>query len=442
MKKLGDWRREKEYIIANANIVDPEKNDSFKGFVGIKNGLIDFVDSGTPPAEGKSVFDAENLCLSPGLIDIHTHLREPGFEHKEDILSGTRAAAAGGFTAVACMPNTDPPVDEKSVVDFILRKARVTGFAKVYPVAAATVGRKGEKLSEYGRLVSAGAVAFSDDGRPIANAQIMRRVLEYAAKFDVPVIEHCEDPASSASGSMNEGFYSTKLGLRGIPNFSEEVCLARDLLVLQTAQSRFHAAHLSTSGSLSLIKEAKRKGLPVTCETAPHYFSLEDREVESFDTNFKINPPLRSSEDREAVIEGIIDGTIDCIATDHAPHAPEEKEVEFDKAPCGVIGLETALAVTLTNLVKPGHISLEHALSLLTNRPAGILGVPGGTFAKGRAADLTLFDPEEEWIVNPYDLHSRSKNSPFSGRKLIGRVKHTLIDGSVHTIGDLDAGEY
>jgi dihydroorotase len=431
MKKLLNWNGEKDYAITNVLIVDPSEGKTFPGHLIIKDGSLEATGEGDAPKSGLPVFDGEGLHLSPGFIDIHVHLREPGFEHKEDIRSGTLAAAAGGFTSVACMPNTDPAIDDKSVVDFILRKARTTGFAKVYPVAAATVGRKGEKLSEFGRLVQAGAVAFSDDGAPIATAQMMRRVLEYAGHFDVPVIEHCEDLSTSAGGVMNEGFYSTKLGLPGIPSFSEEICLARDLLVLRNVRARLHVAHVSSAGSVEMIREAKKRGLRVTCETAPHYFSLDDGELEGYDPNLRINPPLRSADDRDAIIRGLKDGTIDCIATDHAPHALEEKEVEFDRAPAGAIGLETALAVACTFLVKPGHLSLAEVIRLLTVKPAEVIGIPGGVLEKGAPADLTLFDPEEEWVVDAGGFHSKSKNSPFIGRKLSGRVKHTIIEGRV-----------
>jgi dihydroorotase len=339
------------------------------------------------------------------------------------------AAAAGGFTTVACMPNTEPAIDERSVVEFIIKQAKLAGFARVHPVAAATVGRKGETLAEYHELVDAGAVAVSDDGAPVPTAGMVRRVLEYAGHCGVPFAEHCEDMSASGYGVMHEGYYSTKLGLPGIPAHSEEVCLARDLLVLESITSRYHASHISTKGSVDLLRGAKRKGLPVTAETAPHYICLEDKELESYDTSFKINPPLRSKADREAVIEGIKDGTLDCVASDHAPHAPQEKQVEFEYAPPGSIGLETTLAVVLTHLVRPGHLSLSQALALITYKPADAMGLRAGRLKAGAPADLVLFDPDEEWVVDAGLFLSKSKNSAFAGRTLWGRVKHTILEG-------------
>jgi dihydroorotase len=438
MQNLSDWNNQDSYVIANVTVVDPAAGKTFPGFVGIKAGKIAFVESGKPQVASLPIFDGGGLHLSPGFVDIHVHLREPGYEHKETILSGTRAAVAGGFTSVACMPNTDPPIDDKSVVEFVIKKANVAGFAKVYPIAAATVGRKGETLTEFGALVEAGAVAVSDDGSPVATAQMVRRVMEYSAHFGIPFIEHCEDTSTSAGGVMHEGFYSTKLGLKGVPSFSEEVCLARDLIVLESVSARFHAAHLSARGSVERIREAKSRGLAVTAETAPHYLSFRDSDLQNFDTNLKINPPIRSDGDRAALIEGLKDGTLDSIASDHAPHAPQEKEVEFDDAPNGAIGLETTFSVVMTELVKAGHMDLPRALALITHRPAGVLGLSAGTLAVGRDADLTLFDPDEEWVVRAGDFHSKSINSPYIGRKLFGRVKHTVVGGRLVTAALLE----
>ncbi len=433
MKNLSDWNNEESYVVANVTVVDPVAGKTFPGFVGVKAGKIAFVESGHPQVASTPVFDGGGLHLAPGFVDIHVHLREPGFEHKETILSGTRAAVAGGFTSVACMPNTDPAIDDKSVVEFIIKKANVAGFAKVFPIAAATVGRKGEILTEYGALVESGAVAVSDDGNPVSTTQMVRRVMEYSAHFGIPFIEHCEDMSASAGGVMHEGFYSTKLGLNGVPSYSEETCLARDLIVLDSVRGRFHAAHLSARGSVELIREAKKRGLAVTAETAPHYLTFRDSDLQGFDTNLKINPPIRSDEDRQALIDGLKDGTLDCIASDHAPHAPQEKEVEFDDAPSGAIGLETTFSVVVTELVKPGHIDLSRALALITHRPARVLGIPAGTLAVGSSADLTLFDPNEEWLVRNDDFHSKSVNSPYIGRTLFGRVKHTIVSGRLVT---------
>jgi dihydroorotase len=440
MKTLHEWRDERTYIVANVTIVDPAGKRSFKGHVAVNDGAIASVGASDPASDAGPVFDGEGLHLAPGFVDIHTHLREPGFEHKEDIYSGSIAAAAGGFTSIACMPNTEPAIDDKSVVEYILKKANIAGFAKVYPVAAATMGRKGEKLCEYNRLISAGAVAFSDDGSPVASAQMMRRVLEYSSHFGVPVIEHCEDTSTAENGAMNEGFYSTKLGLPGIPAYSEEICLARDLILLNAIPARLHIAHVSTKGSVEMIREAKRRGLPVTAETAPHYITFDDSELETYNTSFKINPPIRGIADRDALIEGLQDGTLDCIATDHAPHALEEKEVEFEYAPPGAIGLETAFAAINTHLVKAGHLKLHEAVALITGNAARILNLPGGTLESGAPADFALFDPDEEWVVAEGDFHSKSKNSPYIGRTLYGRIKYTIIDGRVMAIASLESG--
>jgi len=420
----------REFIIDNVTVVDPGKSTSFAGHVVIKDGKIDGVERGRAQTASLPIYDGEGLHLAPGFVDIHVHLREPGYEYKETIATGTAAAVAGGFTAVACMPNTDPAIDNRSVVEFILKQARIAGLAKVYPIAAATLGRKGEVLSEYHELVDAGAVAVTDDGAPVGTAAMARRVMEYAAPLGIPFIEHCEDMGSSGDGVMHEGLYSTRLGLKGIPAHSEEVCLARDLIILGSVPgARYHAAHMSTRGSIEIIRRAKASGLPVTAETAPHYLCLTDRDLSTYNTNLKINPPIRAEEDRVAMIEALKDGTIDCIASDHAPHAAHEKQVEFAAAPNGSVGLETMFPVIMTHLVRPGHFTLPQAVALITHRPAQCLGIPGGTLAKGAAADLVLFDPEAQWVVRAEDLHSKSKNSAFLGHTVYGRVKHTLVDG-------------
>lgn len=433
MESLANWKNESEYVIANVVLVDPEKGTTRPGHVGVREGKVAFVDKGEPQVASKTVYDGEGLHLSPGFVDIHVHLREPGYEYKENILTGTRAAVMGGFTSVACMPNTDPAIDEASVVEFILKKSNIAGNAKVYPIAAATVGRKGERLTEFHALAEAGAVAISDDGDPIHTAQMARRVMEYAAGAGLTFIEHCEDMSASANGVMNEGYYSTKLGLPGIPAYSEEICLARDLLILESVPCRFHAAHMSTKGSVELLRAAKKKGLSVTAETAPHYLCLEDKDLETYDTSLKINPPLRGTADREALIEGLKDGTIDCVASDHAPHAAHEKEVEFQEAPPGGIQLETTFSVLMTHLVKAGHFDLPGMLALITHKAADVLGLSAGRLVEGAAADLTLFDPEEEWTVGAADFRSKSKNSPYIGNTLVGRVKHTVVDGNLVT---------
>jgi len=429
MLKLANLNHS-SYIIDNITVVDPAKNTMYAGHVAIVDGKIDAVERGRAKEASLPIYDGGGLHLAPGFIDIHVHLREPGYEYKETVASGTLAAVAGGFTAVACMPNTNPAIDDPSVVEFILKQAKIAGRARVYPIAAATKGRKGEILSEYHELVGAGAVAVTDDGAPVASADMVRRVMEYAAPLGIPFIEHCEDMAASGEGVMHEGFYSTKLGLKGIPAHSEEVCLARDLLILQSVRgARYHAAHMSTCGSVALIRRAKEVGLPVTAETAPHYLCLEDKDLVNYDTNLKINPPLRGAEDREAMIEALKDGTIDCVASDHAPHAAHEKQVEFNAAPNGSVGLETMFPLLVTHLVKPGHLTLPQALALITHKPARCLGIPGGVLSQGAQADLVLFDPTEAWTVREDSLHSKSRNSAFLGHSLTGRVKHTLVDG-------------
>jgi dihydroorotase len=424
----------RSYIIDHVIIVDPKKNVAYPGHVIVMDGKIDATEHGRAKESSLPVYDGGGLHLAPGFVDIHVHLREPGFEYKETVATGAAAAVAGGFTSVACMPNTSPAIDDRAVVEFILSQAKIAGMARVYPIAAATKGRKGETLSEYHELVEAGAVAITDDGSPVPTAEIVRRVMEYSAPLGIPFIEHCEDMSATADGVMHEGFYSTKLGLKGIPAFSEEACLARDLVVLKSVKgARFHGAHMSTRGSVELIRRAKEDGLAVTAETAPHYLCLEDKDLETYNTNLKINPPLRGEEDRLAMIEALKNGTIDCIASDHAPHAAHEKQVEFNAAPNGSVGLETMFPLVVTHLVRPGHMTLPQALALITHRPADCLRLPGGTLARGAEADLVLFDPEEAWTVSIEDLHSRSKNSAFIGHRLHGSVKHTLVGGVLVT---------
>jgi dihydroorotase len=424
----------RSYIIDNVTIVDPKKNTSHAGHVVVMDGKIDATGPGRAKEASLPLYDGGGLHLAPGFVDIHVHLREPGFEYKETVATGAAAAVAGGFTSVACMPNTNPAIDDRAVVEFILSQARIAGLARVYPIAAATKGRKGEILSEYHELVGAGAVAVTDDGSPVPTAEMVRRVMEYSAPLGIPFIEHCEDMSATGDGVMHEGFYSTKLGLKGIPAFSEETCLARDLVILGSVKgARYHAAHMSTRGSVELIRRAKEQGLPVTAETAPHYLCLEDKDLETYNTNLKISPPLRGTEDRLAMIEALKDGTIDCIASDHAPHAAHEKQVEFNAAPNGSVGLETMFPLVVTHLVRTGHMKLPQALALITHKPAECLRIPGGTLARGANADLVLFDPEEAWTVSADNLHSRSKNSAFLGHRVYGSVKHTLVGGVLVT---------
>ncbi len=375
------------------------------------------------------VVDASGLLVAPGLVDIHCHLREPGYEHKEDIASGTAAAAAGGFTSVCCMANTDPVNDNAAVTEFIKSRAAERGSAHVYPIAAVTKGLKGEELTEMGELAEAGAVALSDDGRSVKSAQRMRLALRYAGRFGLTIISHPEDDELTNGGVMNEGYWSTALGLPGITRAAEETIIARDCMLAGLENARLHVAHVSTAGGAELVREAKRHGWPVTCETAPHYLYATDEWLQDYDTNARVNPPLRTEADRLALIEALKDGTIDCIATDHAPHHADDKNVEFALASSGISGFETALAVCWTALVVPGHLTPEQVLDKLTRAPARVLGIDAGTLEVGKRADVTLIDPRAEWTVDPGKFRSRGKNTPFAGRTLTGAVRCTFLEG-------------
>ncbi|NLI81802.1 MAG: dihydroorotase [Deltaproteobacteria bacterium] len=375
-------------------------------------------------------FDMDGKWIVPGMLDMHVHLREPGEEYKETIASGTRAAVAGGYAGVACMPNTKPVNDTAAVTQFILEKARQEAACHVFPVAAISRGLQGEHLTEFGELRESGAVAVTDDGRPVMNSLLMRRALEYARIFDLLVISHAEDLALAEGGLMNEGPISTLLGLRGIPNAAEDAMVARDILLAELTGGRLHIAHVSTAGSVRLVRDAKKRGVPVTAETAPHYFTLTDSELLSFDAVFKVNPPLRSAEDRESVREGLADGTIDVIATDHAPHSLLEKDTEFEYAASGMIGLESALPLVL-ELVRCGVLDASKAISKVTCNPSKILGVPMGTLNPGKAVTLTVIDPKVDYILDCKSFESKSRNCPFHGRQVQGRVELTLVEGKI-----------
>ncbi|MEK7366673.1 MAG: dihydroorotase [candidate division NC10 bacterium] len=378
------------------------------------------------------VIEAQGLIVCPGLIDLHVHLREPGREDEETIASGTAAAARGGFTALACMPNTDPPNDSASVTEFILEQAARHGAVRVYPIGAISKGRKGEELAEIGELVAAGCIGISDDGSPVASAGLMRRAMEYATMFDIPVIPHCEELTLSQGGVMHEGLVSTQLGLKGIPGVAEAVEVARDLLLAEFTGARLHLCHLSAAESVRALREAKARGVKVTAEVTPHHQALTDEAVWGFSTNTKMNPPLRSAEDQAALREALADGTIDAIATDHAPHALAEKEQEYDLAPFGVTGLETGLGVVLTELYHGKVLTLPQIVERMSVAPARILGLKGkGSLAPGTEADVTLFDLEREWVVEAKGMASKSKNSPFLGWKLKGAPVMTIVGGKV-----------
>jgi len=398
----------------------------------LRDGRVSAVGAGlaASAAPGTRVLDVRGLWVAPGLIDLHTHLREPGQEYKEDIATGTRAAAAGGFTAVCAMPNTVPPNDCRAVTDLIVQRARQAGVVRVYPIGAVTKGQKGEELAEMGEMKDAGIVAVSDDGRPVMNAELLRRAMEYARTFGLPLIQHCEDLTMSHGGAMNEGPVSTRAGIRAQPAAAESSMVARDVEICALTGARYHVAHVSAAESVALVRAAKRRGLPVTCEVTPHHLTLTDDACADYDTHAKCNPPLRSAADVAAVVEGLRDGTIDAIATDHAPHSPVEKDVEFEQAAFGMIGLETAVPLSL-EMVRAGVISPLRWVALLSATPATVLGLPGGALEAGATADVTVIDPDYTWTVEPARLLSRSKNTPFGGRAARGRAMLTIVGGNI-----------
>jgi dihydroorotase len=418
-------------LIKGGRILDPTQRIDEISDILIENGKIAQI--GKDPAgssEDLQILEVQGLLIVPGLIDMHTHLREPGFEYKETVRSGSLAAVAGGFTSIACMPNTDPVNDNRSTTEFILRQAALAGFARVFPVACISKGSEGKVLAEFGDLKDAGAVAFSDDGKPVENSRLMRSALEYAASFQMPVISHCEDISLSKDGAMNESVISTQLGLRGIPNIAEDIMVARDIEIAGYTGTSVHIAHVSTAGSVRLIREAKERGICVTAETAPHYFTLTDESLREYDTNFKMNPPLRTVADVTAIREGLRDGTIDAIASDHAPQSSIEKDVEFEYAANGIVGLETSLALSL-KLVEEGILSLEQLILKMSANPAGILKIDKGTLKPGSDADITVIDPAKEWTVDIRNFRSQSRNSPYHGWVLKGKAAMTIVGGEI-----------
>jgi dihydroorotase len=394
----------------------------------IDGGKIIKIGSGIDIADCE-VIDAKGMAVLPGLIDAHCHLRDPGFEYKEDIASGTRSAAVGGFTSIACMPNTNPVIDKEAVVSYIIRKAKTEGVVNVLPIGAISKGLKGEELAEIGELKLAGAVALSDDGNPVTSSDLMKKAMQYASMFDIKIISHCEDITLSHGGVMNEGFISTALGLKGIPSAAEEIAVSRDLILSEYTGVPVHIAHVSTALSVELIRNAKKRGVNVTAETCPHYFTLTEEACEGFNTLAKVNPPLRTKKDVEAVIEGLKDGTIDIIATDHAPHHKDEKNTEFDLAAYGIAGFETALPLAVTYLVHTGVLTMEGLVEKMCLNPARLLGLEKGIIEEGRTADITILDLNEEYTVDISKFKSKSNNSPFNGFKLKGRVYYTIVNG-------------
>ncbi len=421
--------------IRGGRILDPVRGIDRVQDLWIQDGKIAGLGEDAP-ADVRSNKSAQGMqvpgaIVCPGLVDIHVHLREPGQEEKETIETGTRAAARGGFTTVACMPHTVPPLDDRPRIEYVVRRARESGWARVHPIAAVTVGQMGERLTEIEDLVAAGAVAISDDGKPVRNAELMRRALELTRRLGVPVIQHAEDPDLKGDGVMHEGWTSTRLGMKGIPDAAESVMVARDALLAELTGGHVHVAHVSAARSVEIIRRAKARGIKMTAETAPHYLILTDEAVEGYDPRTKMNPPLRSAKDRDALIEAVADGTLDCLATDHAPHTEIEKDSDFDAAPFGIVGLETALGVLLKALVEPKHLSMPELILRMTANPLRVLGLPGGTLEAGTPADVTIFDPARRWTVRAAEFASMGRNTPFEGWELKGLVLLTMLGGKI-----------
>lgn len=431
-------RRKYDMVIAHGRVIDPFLGFGKEACLFMKDGLIADIEVASAATRKllaampeERVIDATGKLVVPGLIDVHVHLREPGREDAETIQSGCRAAAAGGFTSVCCMPNTTPRIDNQETVKFVQDRAKHAD-ARVYVVGAITKNIEGKELAEIGDLVKEGAVAITDDGHYVQNPEIMRHALEYATMFDIPVMQHAEDEYLVGNGVMNESFESTRLGLKGRPAVAEEIAVLRDIALCRITGARLHIQHISTRRGVEAVRQAKRDGIAVTTEACPHHFVLTDTEIkERFDTNLRVNPPIRSADDVQAVIEGLVDGTIDCIASDHAPHTDESKDCEFDQAPAGMIGLETTVALVKTHLIDKGYLSWADAITKMSIIPARIFGLPGGSLTIGNPADITIIDPEKKWTVKADKFYSRSRNSPFIGRRLNGQVSHTLLGGRV-----------
>lgn len=416
-------------LIKNGRIFDGKSATHRVSDILIEDGIVVEIENEID-STGCEIIDAKEMNVLPGLVDAHCHLRDPGFEYKEDIESGTRSAAKGGFTSIACMPNTNPVLDNEAMIMYILNKAKTDGIVNVYPIGAVSKGLKGEELSEIGEIKFAGAVALSDDGRPVNNSALMKKAMQYASMFDITIISHCEDLNLVDEGLMNEGYYSSILGLKGNPAPAEEVMIARDLILAEYTKANVHIAHVSTELGVDLIRNAKRRGVSVTAETCPHYFALTEKACEGFNTNAKVNPPLRTQKDVEAIIEGLKDGTIDIISTDHAPHHLDEKNVEFKLAANGMVGFETAFPLAITYLVKPGHLTIEELVKKMCVNPSKMLGLNKGTIELGKAADILIFDINEQYTVDISTFESKSKNSPFNGFKLYGQPQYTIVGGN------------
>jgi dihydroorotase len=421
-------------LLKGGRVIDPADSRDGELDVLVDDGRIARVGRDLP-ADGAEVVELrKGWIVAPGLIDIHVHLREPGQEHKETIATGTAAAVAGGFTAVACMPNTEPVNDHAGITQFILKKAAEANLARVYPIGAVSLGSKGEQLAELGEQKSAGCVAFSDDGRPVATALLMRRALEYAGMLGIPIFDHCEDASLKADGVAHEGYHASALGLRGIPGVAESLMVDRDVSLAELTGTHVHICHMSARQSLRAVRAGKERGVRVTCEVAPHHFTLTDAALDGlvkYDTNLKMNPPLREDADRDAMVDGIADGTVDVIATDHAPHHADEKMVEFDRAPFGITGLETAVPLVFDRLVHAGRIGVARAIALLSTNPARVLNLPGGTLADGAPADIAVIDPDRRVTIDVTKQRSKSRNCPFNGWELRGGVALTIVGGRI-----------
>ncbi|WP_165244328.1 dihydroorotase [Paludisphaera soli] len=421
--------------ITGGRIIDPSRDLDQVGDLWIADGKIAADGGGAKP---DIVVDARNLIVAPGLIDCHVHLREPGQEEDETIATGAASALAGGVTSVACMPNTLPPIDTQATAEFVVLQGRRARQANVYPVGCVSKGRKGEELAGLGQLVAGGAVAFTDDGAPVSNAGLMRRALEYSKMFDLVIMQHCQVMELTVGGVMNEGFESMRLGLGGMPAAAEDIMVARDIRLAEITGGRLHIQHISTARAVELVREGKKRGIRVTAEACPHHFSLTDEKLRSFDSNYKMNPPLRTAEDVAAVIDGLKDGAIEVLCTDHAPHAREKKMRELDQAPFGIVGLETLLPITVTHLIEPGHLSWSQAIRYLTINPAKLLNLPKGTLAPGVDADVTIIDPTTSWTIDPAQFRSKSRNTPYAGWEVRGRAHTVIVDGEIrHTLGGI-----